>query len=213
MLCFSEVIFCFLLLQLFFTNVKDGHWAVVVANLMHKQFNIFDSRGDDPDYVSILEKPCCNLVWTLHLFPFSFFIFSIYKFCSCGTNHTRFNCVIHLFATSNFVDSQLQDFGQRTKPMETWLWQVWSSQPEWVPATVNNVLFSDHFPFFHVSIHNFFMFCCQVSKFYMYFVTFFYFGRFDCGLFAILYMENLTGRGMRPFSAVFPFCYATILAK
>ena len=47
----------------------------------------------------------------------------------------------------------------------------------------------------------------------MYFVTFFYFGRFDCGLFAILYMENLTGRGMRPFSAVFPFCYATLLAK
>lgn len=30
--------------QLFFTIVKDGHWAVVVANLMHKQFNVFDSR-------------------------------------------------------------------------------------------------------------------------------------------------------------------------
>lgn len=48
--------------QLFFTIVKDGHWALVIANLSQKQFNVFDSSSDDPDYVSILEKPCCNLI-------------------------------------------------------------------------------------------------------------------------------------------------------
>ncbi|XBI98532.1 hypothetical protein VPH35_018762 [Triticum aestivum] len=47
--------------QLFFTIVQRDHWAVVVVNFMKKQFNVFDSRSLDPDYVSILEKPCCNL--------------------------------------------------------------------------------------------------------------------------------------------------------
>ncbi|KAM3227173.1 hypothetical protein ACQJBY_059210 [Aegilops geniculata] len=48
--------------QLFFTIVQREHWAVVVVNFMKKQFNVFDSRSLDPDYVSILEKPCCNLI-------------------------------------------------------------------------------------------------------------------------------------------------------
>uniref|UniRef100_A0A8I6WG97 Ubiquitin-like protease family profile domain-containing protein n=1 Tax=Hordeum vulgare subsp. vulgare TaxID=112509 RepID=A0A8I6WG97_HORVV len=48
--------------QLFFTIVKQDHWALVVVNLMHKQFNVFDSNSQDSDYVSILEKPCCNLI-------------------------------------------------------------------------------------------------------------------------------------------------------
>ncbi|XBI41333.1 hypothetical protein VPH35_125805 [Triticum aestivum] len=48
--------------QLFFTIVHDGHWAVVVANLMQKQFNVFDSRSDDPNYVSVLEEPRHNLI-------------------------------------------------------------------------------------------------------------------------------------------------------
>uniref|UniRef100_A0A8I6XPW0 Ubiquitin-like protease family profile domain-containing protein n=1 Tax=Hordeum vulgare subsp. vulgare TaxID=112509 RepID=A0A8I6XPW0_HORVV len=48
--------------QLFFNIVKQDHWALVVVNLMHKQFNIFDSNSEDSDYVSILEKPCCNLI-------------------------------------------------------------------------------------------------------------------------------------------------------
>ncbi|KAE8780802.1 hypothetical protein D1007_46111 [Hordeum vulgare] len=47
--------------QLFFTIVKEDHWAVVVLNLIHKQFNVFDSNIRDSDYVSILEKPCSNL--------------------------------------------------------------------------------------------------------------------------------------------------------
>ncbi|KAE8802767.1 hypothetical protein D1007_21601 [Hordeum vulgare] len=46
---------------LFFTIVKQDHWAVVVVNLMHKQLNVFDSNIKDSDYVSILEKPCSNL--------------------------------------------------------------------------------------------------------------------------------------------------------
>ncbi|KAI5001003.1 hypothetical protein ZWY2020_010962 [Hordeum vulgare] len=48
--------------QLFFTIVKQDHWAVVVLNLIHKQFNVFDSNIRDSDYVSILEKPCSNLI-------------------------------------------------------------------------------------------------------------------------------------------------------
>ncbi|KAE8772854.1 hypothetical protein D1007_55060 [Hordeum vulgare] len=47
--------------QLFFTIVKQDHWAVVVLNLIHKQFNVFDSNIRDSDYVRILEKPCSNL--------------------------------------------------------------------------------------------------------------------------------------------------------
>ena len=76
MLCFSEVIFCFLLLQLFFTNVKDGHWAVVVANLMHKQFNVFDLRGDDLTMSASLRSHVA--IWygryTSFLSLFSFFL-------------------------------------------------------------------------------------------------------------------------------------------
>ena len=48
--------------QLFFTIVQRDHWAVVVVNFMKTQFNVSDSRSLDPDYVSILEKPCCNLI-------------------------------------------------------------------------------------------------------------------------------------------------------
>uniref|UniRef100_A0A8I6YUT4 Ubiquitin-like protease family profile domain-containing protein n=1 Tax=Hordeum vulgare subsp. vulgare TaxID=112509 RepID=A0A8I6YUT4_HORVV len=48
--------------QLFFTIVKQDHWAVVVLNLIHKQFNVFDSNIRDSDYVSFLEKPCSNLI-------------------------------------------------------------------------------------------------------------------------------------------------------
>ncbi|XBI36246.1 hypothetical protein VPH35_121794 [Triticum aestivum] len=106
--------------QLFFTIVKDGHWAVVVANLMHKQFNVFDSRGDDPDYVSILEKPCCNLI-------------------------ANFKALVR-------------------------------EQNPW------NLDFDK---FDHLSPNGY----PQQST------------TFDCGLFAIPYMENLTGRGMRPFNA------------
>ncbi|KAE8804722.1 hypothetical protein D1007_19282 [Hordeum vulgare] len=43
-------------------HCEQDHWAVVVVNLMHKQFNVFDSNSQDSDYVSILEKPCSNLI-------------------------------------------------------------------------------------------------------------------------------------------------------
>ncbi|KAI4989546.1 hypothetical protein ZWY2020_036863 [Hordeum vulgare] len=59
--------------QLFFTIVKQDHWAVVVLNLIHKQFNVFDSNIRDSDYVSILEKPCSNLVWGSILFDCGLF--------------------------------------------------------------------------------------------------------------------------------------------
>ncbi|KAI4989681.1 hypothetical protein ZWY2020_038044 [Hordeum vulgare] len=90
--------------QLFFTIVKQDHWAVVVLNLIHKQFNVFDSNIRDSDYVSILEKPCSNLIEN-------------FKTLVRGRNPWKHNLDI-----------------------------------------------------------------------------------FDCGLFAILYMENLTARGLKPFN-------------
>ncbi|KAE8794467.1 hypothetical protein D1007_30773 [Hordeum vulgare] len=105
--------------QLFFTIVKQDHWAVVVLNLIHKQFNVFDSNIRDSDYVSILEKPCSNLIEN-------------FKTLVRGRNPWKHNL----------------DMFERFSP---------SGYP-------------------HQST------------------------TFDCGLFAILYMENLTARGLKPFN-------------
>ncbi|KAE8796890.1 hypothetical protein D1007_28015 [Hordeum vulgare] len=105
--------------QLFFTIVKQDHWAVVVLNLIHKQFNVFDSNIRDSDYVSILEKPCSNLIEN-------------FKTLVRGRNPWKHNL----------------DMFERFSP---------SGYPQ------------------------------QSTT-------------FDCGLFAILYMENLTARGLKPFN-------------
>uniref|UniRef100_A0A8I6YDM8 Ubiquitin-like protease family profile domain-containing protein n=1 Tax=Hordeum vulgare subsp. vulgare TaxID=112509 RepID=A0A8I6YDM8_HORVV len=105
--------------QLFFTIVKQDHWAVVVLNLIHKQFNVFDSNIRDSHYVSILEKPCSNLIEN-------------FKTLVRGRNPWKHNL----------------DMFERFSP---------SGYP-------------------HQST------------------------TFDCGLFAILYMENLTARGLKPFN-------------
>ncbi|KAI4968009.1 hypothetical protein ZWY2020_002844 [Hordeum vulgare] len=107
--------------QLFFTIVKQDHWALVVVNLMHKQFNVFDSNSQDSDYVSILEKPCCNLVW-------------------------------------------IENFKTLVRERNPWKHDL------------------DKFERFNPSGYP------QQST------------TFDCGLFAILYMENLTAKGLKPFS-------------
>ncbi|KAI5013730.1 hypothetical protein ZWY2020_040616 [Hordeum vulgare] len=105
--------------QLFFTIVKQDHWAVIVLNLIHKQFNVFDSNIRDSDYVSILEKPCSNLIEN-------------FKTLVRGRNPWKHNL----------------DMFERFSP---------SGYPK------------------------------QSTT-------------FDCGLFAILYMENLTARGLKPFN-------------
>ncbi|KAE8766437.1 hypothetical protein D1007_62340 [Hordeum vulgare] len=102
--------------QLFFTIVKQDHWAVVVLNLIHKQFNVFDSNIRDSDYVSFLEKPCSNLIEN-------------FKTLVRGRNPWKHNL----------------DMFERFSP---------SGYPQ------------------------------QSTT-------------FDCGLFAILYMENLTARGLK----------------
>ncbi|XP_044955074.1 uncharacterized protein LOC123405466 [Hordeum vulgare subsp. vulgare] len=107
--------------QLFFTIVKQDHWAVVVLNLIHKQFNVFDSNIRDSDYVSFLEKPCSNLIEN-------------FKTLVRGRNPWKHNL----------------DMFERFSP---------SGYPQ------------------------------QSTT-------------FDCGLFAILYMENLTARGLKPFNTV-----------
>ncbi|KAI4977495.1 hypothetical protein ZWY2020_059632 [Hordeum vulgare] len=110
--------------QLFFTIVKQDHWAVVVLNLIHKQFNVFDSNIRDSDYVSILLKPCSNLIEN-------------FKTLVRGRNPWKHNL----------------DMFERFSP---------SGYP-------------------HQST------------------------TFDCGLFAILYMENLTARGLKPFNTLTRF--------
>nr|XP_045089635.1 uncharacterized protein LOC109763335 [Aegilops tauschii subsp. strangulata] len=111
--------------QLFFTIVQRDHWAVVVVNFMKKQFNVSDSRSLDPDYVSILEKPCCNLI-------------------------TNFKALVTEF------NPWKQDFGT---------FQM-SSPPSYPQQSTS----------------------------------------FDCGIFAILYLENLTARGMKPFNTIQTHC-------
>ncbi|KAI5006025.1 hypothetical protein ZWY2020_033268 [Hordeum vulgare] len=105
--------------QLFFTIVKQDHWALVVVNLMHKQLNVFDSNSQDSDYVSILEKPCCNLI---------------------------------------------ENFKTLVRERNPWKHDL------------------DKFERFNPSGYP------KQST------------TFDCGLFAILYMENLTAKGLKPFS-------------
>lgn len=105
--------------QLFFTIVHDGHWAVVVANLMQKQFNVFDSRSDDPDYISILEQPCRNLI-------------------------TNFKTLVRERNPWKLDLDTFDRFSRNGYPQQS--------------------------------------------------------TTFDCGFFSILYMENLTARGMKPFN-------------
>ncbi|KAI4964500.1 hypothetical protein ZWY2020_005647 [Hordeum vulgare] len=103
--------------QLFFTIVKQDHWAVVVLNLIHKQFNVFDSNIRDSDYVSFLEKPCSNLIEN-------------FKTLVRGRNPWKHNLDMFERFTISYPQSTT----------------------------------------------------------------------FDCGLFAIVYMENLTARGLKPFN-------------
>ncbi|KAI5004196.1 hypothetical protein ZWY2020_031439 [Hordeum vulgare] len=83
------------------------------------QFNVFDSNSQDSDYVSILEKPCCNLI---------------------------------------------ENFKTLVRERNPWKHDL------------------DKFELFNPSGYP------QQST------------TFDCGLFAILYMENLTAKGLKPFT-------------
>ncbi|KAE8796441.1 hypothetical protein D1007_28573 [Hordeum vulgare] len=85
------------------------------------QFNVFDSNSQDSDYVSILEKPCCNLI---------------------------------------------ENFKTLVRERNPWKHDL------------------DKFERFNPSGYP------QQST------------TFDCGLFAILYMENLTAKGLKPFNTV-----------
>uniref|UniRef100_A0A8R7Q2K2 Ubiquitin-like protease family profile domain-containing protein n=1 Tax=Triticum urartu TaxID=4572 RepID=A0A8R7Q2K2_TRIUA len=96
---------------------------------MKKQFNVFDSSSLDPDYVSILEKPCCNLI-------------------------TNFKELVTEF------NPWKQHFGT---------FQM-SSPPSYPQQSTS------------------------------------YYFLFDCGIFAILYLENLTARGMKPFNTIQTHC-------
>lgn len=87
---------------------------------MQKQFNVFDSRGGDPDYVSSLEVPCCNLI-------------------------TNFKSLVR---ERNPWKHDLDSFEHFSPP----------GYPQ------------------------------QLTT-------------YDCGFFSILYLENFTGKGMKPFNA------------
>lgn len=110
-------------MELFITIVKHNHWAVVVVNFMHKQFKLFESRSQDPNYVS-------NLVAILYVVPINFYFFSpCFPNQCCSTNQ------------SCNRDRELENPGQRKKPMEAWSRHIWVLKSIRLPTSVNNVVF------------------------------------------------------------------------
>ncbi|KAI4970652.1 hypothetical protein ZWY2020_001566 [Hordeum vulgare] len=94
-------------------------WQHPLPTFEDSEFNVFDSNSQDSDYVSILEKPCCNLI---------------------------------------------ENFKTLVRERNPWKHDL------------------DKFERFNPSGYP------QQST------------TFDCGLFAILYMENLTAKGLKPFN-------------
>ena len=123
----------FCVLQLFVTIVHEKHWIIVCANLLHKQWNVFDSIHSKGKQ-SPLKKQANNLVGSCSLF-----LKFLFEFCFIYINAmlSSFTHLILLF--SNFcacflvVDHKLCSPRTRVQPIQCRCWILRPCWPRGLP--------------------------------------------------------------------------------